>query len=252
MKIRTSIAVGMTIILITVVSIFLIPDSKVQGGKSSVQTEIPVVIKPMKEGDEIIPVEIHCEPAFSTKPDTLDDFFCVLVNNTHKGIRASSVRYSIIFESKGKEERENRFDTVDNYIHPDLSDVKRPIEPGGQLSVRPPGRIVKSDSVMKRLELEPVYLEFADGTTVGSGGQSAELIADLREGAAKFKNALSQEYVKRGRSAEAILSLLEDNSPLGPEILNFGQRTGAKEYRRLLRKKYEKNGVKAISDVFND
>lgn len=251
MKIRTSIAFGLTIILITAASTFLIPESKVQGNQNFVQTEIPVVFKPLKVGNDIVPVEIQCEPVFRTRPDTLDDFHCILINKTNKSIRASSIRYSIIFESNGKEEQENRLDTVDTYIHPDLSDVKKPIEPGGRLSVRPTGRIVKRDSVIKRLELEPVYLEFADWTTVGFGGQGADVIADLREGASKYKNALRQEYLKRGRSAEKILPLLEDNAPLGLEILSFSQRTGANEYRRLLRKKYEKNGVKAINDVFN-
>ena len=251
MKIKTSIILATTISLLTLFAIYAnaIPPVIVQGSKTFLKVEIPVVIKPMKAGNEVVPVEIQCEPVFITGTDTLDDFYCILINKTDKSIRASSVRYSIIFESNGKEEQENRLDTADTYLHPDLSEEKKPVGPGGQLSVRPPGSIFIRDSVIKRLELEPVYLEFADGTTLGIGGQGAELIANLREGAARYKKSLRQIYLNKEKSAQAILPLLEDDASLGSEIENFGQRTGAKAYRRFLRKKYKEEGIKAINNV---
>ena len=195
MKIKTSISIGLTMLLISVVAIFLLPVLKAQGSRNFVQTEIPVVIKPLKVGDAIIPIGIECEPVFTAKPDTLDGFTCVLVNKSNKSIRASSVRYSIIVDSNGKEEEDSRLDTVDTYIHPDLLEVKKPLEIGGRLFITPPGRIVESNSVIKSLEIEPVYIEFSDGTTAGIGGKSAEMIANIREGAAKYKNSLRQEYL---------------------------------------------------------
>lgn len=251
MKIKTSIAVGLTIISTSVVSIFLIPESKAQKNQDFVQTEIPVVIKPLKLGDFIIPVEIQCQKVFITKPDTLDDFSCTLINRTDKIIRASIVKYSIIFDSNGKEEEDSRLDTTDTYIHPDLSKEKKPVEFGGEISVIPPGPIIKRDSIITRLELEPIYIEFADGTTAGTGGKGAELIASVREGAARYKKSLRQEYLTGERSAQEILPLLKDNAPLSSELENFSQRAGAKAYRSFLRKKYENEGVAAINDILD-
>jgi hypothetical protein len=248
MKIKTYIAVGLTII-ITVVSIFLIPGSEAQRSKNFVQTEIPVVIKPLKVGDDVISVYIQCQPVFITKPDTLDNFNCTLINKTDKAIRASSVRYSIIVDKNGKEEHINRLDTAVPYIHPDLSEVKKPIEPGGSISITLLSPIVEPDSYIKRLELEPVYIEFDDETTVGIGGKSAELIANVREGAIRYKNSLRQKYLNEGRSAQVILPLLEDNAPFSSEIENFDQRAGAKAYRKFLRKKYEQAGIEAINKI---
>lgn len=251
MRIKTSIAIGLTIILITVVSILLIPESEAQDSKNFVQTEIPVVIKPFIVGDDTVSVNIQCQPVFITKPDTLDTFSCTLINATDKSIRASVVRYSIIVNSNGKEKQINRLDTAVPYIHPDLSEEKKPIQPGGSLFIMPNSPIVESDSVIKRLELEPIYIEFDDETIVGIGGKSAELIANVREGAARYKNSLRQKYLNSGRSIQAILPLLEDNAPFDSEIGNFSQRAGAKAYRNFLRKKYEKAGIEVINEILD-
>ncbi len=56
---------------LTIISVFLSPASEAQPKQPFVPTEIPVAIKPLKVGDEIVPVEIHCDPVFITKPDTL-------------------------------------------------------------------------------------------------------------------------------------------------------------------------------------
>lgn len=249
MKIKTSIAIGLAILLTTIVSIFLVPTLEVSSSQNFVQTEIPVVVKPLKAGDDVFPVEIQCEPVIVTKADTLDRFTCVLINKTNKSISASSVRYSVIFDSNGKEVDESHLDTLIPYIHPDLSDIKKPIKPGGRLSITPVGKVVKSDSVIKRLEIEPVYIEFSDGTTAGVGGKNAEMIMNVREGATKYKNSLHQEYLKRGKSVQAILPLLADDASLDSETLNFQQQVGAKAYRKSLLKKYEKDGLKSIKKV---
>lgn len=251
MKIKTSIAVGLTIIIITIVSILLIPESVAQDSKNLVQTEIPVVIKPLKVGDGIVPVNIQCEPVIITRLDTLDRFSCKLINATDKSIHASGVRYSIIVDSNGEEKQIDGLDTAVPYIHPDLAEEKKPIEPGGSLFIKPLGPIGEPGSVIKRLELEPIYIEFDDATTVGIGGKSAELIASVREGAARYKNSLRQKYLNKGRSAREILPLLEDNAPLGSEIESFSQKAGAKAYRKFLRKKYEKTGIEAINKVLD-
>jgi len=251
MNIKTSITIGLTIILISIVAIFLIPGLKAQNSRNFVQTEIPVVIKPLKIGNDTVPVDIECEKVFITKPDTLDGFTCILVNRTNKNISASSVRYSIIVDSNGKEKQIDRQTTAVPYIHPDLSEVKKPIEPGGSISITPLGPIVEPDFVIKRLELEPIYIEFDDETTVGIGGKNAELIANVREGAARYKNSLRQKYLDKRKSVQEILPLIEDNAPFDSEIENFSQRAGAKAYRSFLLKKYKEDGIQIINTILD-
>lgn len=213
------------------------------------RTEIRVVIKPMKVNDAAIPVETECEPVFIERPDTLDYFSCVLVNNTEKSIRASSVRYSLLFDSDGRQGRTDRLHTADSYIHPDLSEVKKPTVPGGRLFILAPGPLTERNSVINTLELEPLYLEFSDGSTVGTDTRSAEMIAKVREGAAKYKNAVRQEYLNKGRSVKAILPRFENKAD--QEALPFAQRAGANAYRRFLRKKYDEAGAAAISVILD-
>lgn len=250
MKIKTSISIGLTIILITVVSILVIPALKAEGNQNFLQTEIPVVFKPLKVGNEIVPVEIQCKRVIITRPDNLDNVSCILVNRTNKSIRSVGYSYSIVTDSSGNEERISHLNVLDTFIHPDLAEEKKPIQPGEVKNLAFNG-VALREAVIKRLEVEPVYLEFADGATAGFGGKSVQLIANLREGAARFKNSLRQEYLNRGRSAQAILPLLEENAPLGSEMLSFDQRAGAKAYRRALRKKHQKKGIAAVNDVLN-
>ena len=240
---KTELYIGISILLFLV-----LPGLRVQC-QNPIQTEIPVVIKPMKVGNDTVPVEIQCEPVFITRPDTLDRFTCTLINKTNKGIGASSVRYSVVVDSNGKEERVGRFDTAVPLIHPDLLEAKKPIEPGGTLFVMPVGPISEPNSVIKWLELEPMYLEFSDGTTAGIGGDAAELIAKVRDGAVRYKSSLRQEYLNKGKSTQAILPLLQDGDRFGLETLNGAQLLAAKAYRKFLREKYEKEGIEAVNKI---
>ena len=251
MNIKMSVITCLTVVFVSLILVFVMPKTSVLGNQSVAQTEIPVIIKPLKVENTIVPLEIICEPVMAIKPDTIREFSCKLINRTNKSIRASSVMYSVITESNGKEDRSVRLDNVDTFISPDFADLKKPIEPGKSLSIAPAGDITEPDSVIKRLEIEPVYIEFADGTTAGVAGKGAETIANVREGAAKYINALRAEFVSRGRLPEAILPLLENNAPIGFDAPNFAQETGAKQYRKLLRERLQKGGIRTITDVLN-
>ena len=212
------------------------------------QREIPVVIKPLKVGDQIIRLEIQCKPLFITRPDTLDRYSCTFINRTNKSIRAYGYINSLIFDSNGIETRSNWTSTANTYVHPDLSDAKKLIESGGKGHFSSVGMAIRG-AVIKRLELEPVYIEFSDGTTAGTHGKSVELIANTRTGARRYKNYLRQKYINGGRSAQSILPLLEKNVPLGLGKLNFAQKAGAKKYRRFLRKQHKNGGNAALKRV---
>lgn len=252
MRIQTSITAGIMILIISVGLIFLAPSGLVQGSGDFVQKEVPVVTKPLKIRDETAPVQIQCEPVFITKPDTIERFNCVLLNLTDKSIRASSVRYSVISENAGKEVRSDRLDITDTYIHPDLAEKRKPIAPGDKLHIMAPGPLVEPGSVIKRLELEPVYIEFSDGTTIGEGGESAAKIAEVRNGAAAFKQALRKEFLNKGKSAEALLPLLKNAEFAESEVFLNGGRIGANVYRKFLLEKYQRAGAPVLDKLLEN
>jgi hypothetical protein len=128
-------------------------------------------------------------------------------------------------------------------------EIKKPIEPGGRVHVFGLGTIVEGGAVIKAFELEPAYLEFSDGTTAGAGGEAVELIAKVRDGAVRYKSALRQEYLNKGKSTQAILPLLQDGDRFGLDSLNGAQQNAAKAYRKFLREKYEKEGIEAVNKV---
>jgi hypothetical protein len=229
--------------------IFTSPSVTVQGSADFVQKEIPVVIKPLKVGSETVPVQIQCDPVFIFKSDTIESFNCVLVNLTDKNIRSSSVRYSLISDNAGREQRSDRLDITDTYIHPDFADIRKPIAPGGILHIMAPGPLVEPGSVIKTLELEPIYLEFSDGTTIGIGGESALKIAEVRKGATAFKQLLQKEFQSKGKSAQALLPLIEDSGSVESSGFSNGGRIGANAYRRFLLEKYQKSGSSAIDKL---
>jgi hypothetical protein len=251
MKIKTSIAAGLGIILITIISILVIPRSEAQDYSNFKKTEIPVDIKPLIVGNDIVPVHIQCQTVYITRPDTLETFTCKLINATEKNISASVVRYSIIFDVNGKESAVTHTPTAIPYIHPDLANEKKVIQPGGYISVTPLSPAVEPNAVVKRLELQPVYIEFDDETSVGNGGDSAKNIAKVRKGAALYKKMLRKKYIDRGKSTQQIIPLLEDSAPLGLETTDFMEKVGAKNYRKQLRKKYKKDGMQSIDTILD-
>lgn len=217
------------------------------------RTEIPVVIMPMKVNGATIPVEIECEPVFITKPDTLDHFSCVLVNNTNKSIRASGVLYTLILESNGKPGRSSRIDVANGFIHPDVPNAAKLLKPGGKQFVSAPLPMSERDIVIQGLEFEPVYLEFSDGTSVGTNADSIRLIKERREGAAWFREMLRMEYLREGKSVAAILPRLQEDVTSDNQSSWTGtQRRGADSYRRFLLEHYQKVGSRGVSRILEE
>lgn len=251
MNLRRSIVTALTLLSLSIISIIFFPMSKAQQKQSFVPTEIPVFITPMKVNGAMVPVEIQCEPVFIEKSDTLERFSCILVNKTDKSIRASSIRYSLLVDTGEQRARIDRLDTGDTYVHPDLSNVKRQTEPGGRLFIMAPGPIVQQDSVIKALELEPVYIEFSDGTTAGTNKEAEELIANLRKGAAQYKEILRQDYLRSGKSARGFLRHLENESLPELEGFSFAQRTGAKVYKEFFLQEYKKDRISAVRNLLD-
>ena len=253
MKINKSLATGLMLVAASIGSISLIPPSDAQQKDTSAHKEIPVTVKKMIVNSEPIPVDIQCEPVVITEPDTLNEFTCVLINKSAMGIRASGVLYTLIIESNGFESRSSRIDVADRFIHPDLSEIKKPIPPGGRQFILAPGPMSEPGTIIKGLEFEPVYLEFSDGAVVGTDTESIKLITRLREGAARFKQFLRLEYAQRGKSVKSIVPQLQEKVTIESQSSwDLHQRQGANTYRQFLLDKYQKGGEKAVSGYLKE
>lgn len=221
--------------------------SKTQGNQDFAQMEIPVVIKPLKVENRTIPVEIQCNKVFVSKPDTIDSFSCTLINRTDMDIGVVRVEYSLITETNSSD----RFSylAIAN-IHPDIPTL---IKPNETLHISPVGPRSINGAVIKRLELEPTFIEFVGGWTVGvSDIQSITRIANIRKGAEMYKSWIKKEYVNRGKSENALIPLLETESELDPTNAdNSDNKFGAKYYKNFLNKRFKENGQGSIKDVLD-
>ncbi len=213
-----------------------------QGGQP-----LPIIVKQLEGTNDVIPVELRCAAASLALPDRLESFSCNLKNNTNKNIIAGNVAYSVILESGGKEVTDTRFHTFDTFVHRDLYEANKSIPPGGEHVVEPPGPTFYAASVIKAIRIEIDYIEFEDKTTLGSNERGAQIIADIREGAARYRDWLAQKYAENGRSAEAIVHLLQQDLPI-PDlgVKNQYQEQGERAYRTRLRHIRETRGTGEI------
>jgi hypothetical protein len=213
-----------------------------------VTQNLPIIVKQLEATDGVIPVELKCAPASLSAPDTLQNFSCVLKNNTGKSITAANVTYSILIWSNDKESRDTTSQIIDTLVDESVYEPDRAIGSGATFDVRAGGPTSYYGSTIQRMEMEIDYVEFEDGTTLGLNQKAAEAIAQIREGAAACRAWLIKAYGQSGKSVRAIAPLLEKEHLL-PESLLKGsyQRTGAETYRRRMLNLYKARGAAEVS-----
>ena len=235
--------IGATIFAITALTASINPSAQ--------QTEalkLTLAVKALQLTDGTVIADLRCNEVYLAIPDRLETFSCTLRNDTDKPILAANVEYSIILESGGKRITDTRSHTLDTYIHPDFYDPKKAILPGGERNISPPGPMYFQDSVVKGIEVKIAYVEFEDRTTAGDGKKGADIIADFRAGAAKYRAWLFQRYAEHGKKPEAIIPLLKQDLPVPSELdlKRQNEELGARAYRTRLRKIAETKGASEI------
>jgi len=231
----------------------VIPTSQVvQGNQESQRSEriqVPVTANQLAAEKNIIPVELRCESAQLLKQDTIEKIPCFVVNNTNKYITAATINSSIIVEAGGEISGDSDFLSLDPLGHPDFRDERRGylIAPGGEIPI--PFLATSYDGgVIKGVLVQVDYVEFADKTMLGPNHAGSRIIADIRDGAAKYKDWLTKKYNRSGKSMSAITPLLEKDQPLPQEMesLNSHQQEGAIIYRNYARKTFETKGAEGL------
>lgn len=214
------------------------------------ESQIPVTIDQLSSNNGTIPVELQCENAVLSAPNTLKKFTCRLRNNTRKNIVAVNVTYSVILDENGVEFVEARLHTLDTRVHPDFYEASKSITPSAERIIEPPGPSAYGNATIKAVKVKVDYVEFDDKAKLGGNEKAEQIINDVREGAAKYKDWLSKKYTEHGKSLATILPLLESDQNLPTEFENSRLEQGARVYRNRLRHVYETRGVaEAVSHL---
>jgi hypothetical protein len=241
--------ISITLITATIFGITALTASNQPTARQTDASQLRPVVKPLRLADGTIVVDLRCGEVLLVTPSRLEKFSCTLKNSTDKPILAANVEYSIIVESDGKSVTDTRSHTLDTYIDPDLYDPNKAILPGAERNVEPPGPMYFDNSVVKGIEVRVEYVEFDDKTTAGDSKKGAEVIADIRAGAAKYKKWLVQKYSEHGRAGEALMPLLQQNLSV-PSELNIkkqNEELGARAYRTRLRVIAEAKGASELN-----
>lgn len=211
--------------------------------------QIPLTVHQLQSETGLPVVIVRCEIVKRPVPPAQRSFTCALKNNANKNLTAANLAYSILISTSDNREAEKdrHFLTMETGAAQGFQDLSSPLHPE-QESVLGPVEIPYPDTVIKGIDINIDYVEFEDKTTLGPNEAGSTIIADLRKGKAKYKTWLTQEYFKRGKSVAAIVQLLQKDSPIPSDLdfSNFHEETGAKQYRNLLRKKYQTLGSQGI------
>jgi hypothetical protein len=212
------------------------------------------VIRQLESEGIVAPVELLRPAARLSAENQLEEYSCIVKNNTGKAVVAFSLAWNIITEVAGKESSVREMQVNESLIHPDVQEDHKSgaIEPGAESLAEAGPTYFESNASVKRLGVSIDYVEFEDGTSLGPNldGTSSQQIAMVREGASKYKEWLGQMYAKTGRSPKVVLQQLQSESI--PDDLNLSSpemKQGAYAYRTRMLKLYNTKGPVAIQKI---
>lgn len=200
----------------------------------------------------IIPVEIQRAKIHLPQPNEIEDFSCVVKNNTTKAITALALEWTFTADNNGKPSSLSENSEMDAIYHPDIQDYRklRALAPGNEMTmesssgttVAPPARIVKAEVTLK-------YVEFGDKSLIDLDPRhsSSKRINEEREGAERYKQWLAQIYKQQGKGLKNVIPLLRGES--FPTELNLNTHPlhhGAKMYGKFMLSLYTNNQQEAM------
>jgi hypothetical protein len=208
------------------------------------------VIRQLESEGLVAPVELLRPAARLSAQNQLEEYSCIVKNNTGKAIVAFSLAWNIITEVAGIESSIRELEVIDSFIHPDFQESHKSsaVAPGAEDLVDAGPTYFGSNTSVKRVGVSIDYVEFEDGTSLGPNlnGSSSRQIAMAREGASKYKEWL----VKTGKSPEVVLRQLQSESiPDDLNLTNPQMKQGAYAYRARMLKLYKTEGLAAIQKI---
>lgn len=215
----------------------------------------PAVVKQLESEAVVPPVELQRPSASLSAENQLEQYSCIVKNNTSKAVVAFSLAWTIIIESGGKKSSVTELQVIDSFVHPDFreSSLLRSISPGAESVAESGPTYFGSDASVKRVQVSIDYVEFDGGTSLGpnTDGRSSKQIALVREGATSYKEWLVQMYENSRGSLNLVVQQLQSESI--PETLKIGnaQMQGAYAYRKRLLDLYKNRGPAGIEKYLN-
>jgi hypothetical protein len=239
MRSKLLISITLTIVLVGVATAWH-SVSKVQ----TVDTGIRIFVTQLpEESNGLVPVHITQPTAISSVPNILEDLTYTLINNSDKPIKALAISQTIEHEKGGKLYTTSTYLTLDYSFHADI-DRGRLFDSRTQIPITASGPSRFSEgTVIKTIKLKIAFIQYADDTRYGAGGEGERRITQMREGALKYKNWLENKYFESGKSMSIVLPLLRQVDNPEELKLNVDEILGASSYRNHLLKTLQTKGA---------
>lgn len=217
-----------------------------QQSQNKAKNFIPIETTQLPPHDGTIPVSLQCQTVGFPDSTEMKALRCIVTNNANSPISAVSLAYGITYETNGQESTDDGFMTLDALAHHDFHDsnFSKFIQPGAECVIQRGGPVEQANISAKDIRVEIDYVEFENGTTLGPNTKGSHLIAQIREGAAKYKEWLRSKYLNNGKSITAIASLLQDTSSpaVALKLDDDMMIVGAEAYRKNAREVFNIRG----------
>ena len=234
---------------------WLLPNAFSSSERIQQAKDVPVTVIQLYPNGNFLPAEVHCTSAHLNDANELEGFTCSLKNNTNKNITGFSLnRDTEIENNDGSISKDTSTWALESLVHQDFQESYKPILPGTEANLTI-ARARFGELALKAIEIRVDYVEFEDGSTLGPNTTGSKVIADIRHGAALYKDWLVREYIKRGKSEDQLAALIQTSDQRLPDELkvletNANQEAGARTYRSLLRKLFDLKGRTEIKKYF--
>lgn len=217
----------------------------------TIRTLPTTVIRQLEPEGLVSPVELQRSSARLSAENQLEEYSCIVRNNTGKTVAAFSLAWAIIIEVAGKESSVRELQVMDSLIDLDVPDGRKSgaVAPRAEFIAEAGPTYFESNASVKRVGVSIDYVVFEDGTNVGPNmnGSSSRQIALVRDGASKYKEWLVQTYAKSGRSLNGVLQQLRSESiPDELNLIGGEMKQGAYVYRTRMLELYNLGGAAAI------
>jgi hypothetical protein len=208
------------------------------------QNSISISTSQLPTVDGVVPVNLRCQIQNYLEPTDGKALRCIVKNNFNCAVTAFSLAYGITYEVNGKKSTDSSSLTTDALIHPDFHDsnFSKFTQPGAERDIQTiPVIAAPMSNIQITVGID--YVEFDNGTTFGPNANGSRSIAQIREGAAKYKAWLKRNYLARGNSMDAVKGLLDQTSTVATDLgIPDELEVGAQEYRRNARQVFNFRG----------
>lgn len=255
MKNKWKLLTAMSLIFVFFISLVMIVNSQDQANaKIQDEAQLPVKVTQLPLENGVIPIELRCQDAQLSKPNKLEMVSCFAINNTNRDIISIVVDFNISHQINNKFSSLSGAITVETLINPDLFEERKHsfIKPKEEALVTLMPTTFDDDYLIKEVFMQIDYVEFDDKSTAGPNKTGAQTVSEIRDGASKYRNIITQKYKENGKSKDTIIGILENRELLTKEALGnltAPQLQGAKVFQKFIKNVYEAKGREGVDRI---